>query len=696
MPIEYPTTSRADDVEDYHGEAIADPYRWLEDADAPETAAWIASQNELTESLLSSIGTRSEIAARVSELWDYPRAAAPFEHGGRWFQFRNTGLQAQPVLYVASEPDAAGEILLDPNGLSSEGTVAVSAAVPSHDGRLLAYATSGAGSDWNTWRVREVDSGRDLDDVVEWSKFSVASWHGNGAFVYGSPERPPSGEEYEAELRGQRVMIHQLGTSPDADEVLYSPEEQEWLPHGSMTDDGRYLVIETTRGTGHEVRLEVIDMDKGGGSILIVPDFSVEATVIGNREDRFFLLTDDGAERRRVVAADLSAPGREHWIELIGEKEETLVGARHCGANIVCWYLRDAQAVLRVHDLDGVFVREIEIPPYSSLVEPGWCPPVSGHPGLDLIHFAVTSYTRSDSVLEHDLTNGSTRVVRESSAPFDSAQFVTERLYATSEDGTRVPLFCTHHRDVVPNGEVPVLLYGYGGFDIPLTPSFSVEAAVFMERGGLYCVANLRGGGEFGTSWHHSGRLANKQNVFDDFTASARHLCESGWTRADRIAINGGSNGGLLVAACLTQHPDAFGAAVPEVGVHDMLRFHRFTIGWAWKSDFGDPDDPVAYRWLRAYSPLHNVRQGVAYPPTLITTGDHDDRVVPGHSLKFAATLQAAQAGDGPILLRVETAAGHGAGKPTWKRIEERTDVLAFIEAALGLSPTAFGPAGEN
>ena len=685
MPLVYPETPACAQVDDYHGEAVADPYRWLEDADSPDTVRWIEAQNELTRSWLDTVPGRDEISARVAELWDHPRFGAPFERGGRWFQYRNSGLQAQPVLYLMDAPAEEGVVLLDPNTRSGDGTVAVTDAVPSHDGRLLAFATSGAGSDWLTWHVLDVETRQELPDVVEWSKFSTAAWLADGSgFFYGAPEVPEAGTEYEGETRHQRVLLHRLGTSTTDDEIVFSrPAEPDWLPHATTTDDGRYLVISISRGTAPEARLEIVDLEDLGSTTVLDPDFAVEAQVAGNVGQRFFVVTTHGAERRRVVAVDLVSPEVDHWQEIVGERDDTLLGARQCGSALVCWYLRDASCVVRVHELDGRFVRELEIPPFSSLQEDK-STPISGRAGLDLVHLGLTSFTDSGSVWRHDLATGETRVLHPSTADFDGGSYVTERTYARSADGTVVPVFCTRRRDLAPNGDVPVLLYGYGGFDIPLGPSFSVQAAVFMERGGIYALANLRGGGEFGRSWHEDGRLANKQHVFDDFVGAARHLVASGWTRPGRIAINGGSNGGLLVGACLTQDPEAFGAAVPEVGVLDMLRFHKFTIGWAWRSDFGDPDDPVQYRWLRAYSPLHNVREGVAYPPTMVLTGDHDDRVVPGHSLKFAAALQHAQAGEPPVLLRVETSAGHGGGKPTAKQIEERSDVLTFLEGVLG------------
>ena len=513
-------------------------------------------------------------------------------------------------------------------------------------------------------------------------------WTRDGTgFFYGAPVPPEAGREYEGETRHLRVLFHRLGTDQSTDEVVFAaPDEPDWLPHASITDDGRFLVISISRGTAPESQLRVLDLEHGGkGLRLLVDDFSVEASVVANAGERFWLLTNDACERRRIVAADLGAPERSNWQEVIAETGETLVDARQCGPFLVCSYLRDAHSVLRVHELEGDLVREIPLPPFASLVDIA-DGPVSGHPDADIVYFGAVSYTESGSLWSHEVRTGETRLLRSSTAQFHSEEYLTERVVARSADGTEVPILLSRHRDVKPSGGTPVLLYGYGGFNISLTPRFSAMTALWMERGGVYAAANLRGGGEYGRGWHDDGRLQNKQHVFDDFSACARYFAESGWSRPERIAINGGSNGGLLVGACLTQHPELFGAAVPEVGVLDMLRFHKFTIGWAWKSDFGDPDDPDQYRWLRAYSPLHHVRPGTSYPATLIVTGDHDDRVIPGHSFKFAASMQAAQGGDAPILIRIETSAGHGAGKPTAKQIAEGTDILTFLEVALGVA----------
>lgn len=679
----YPVTRTTDQVDTYHGERISDPYRWLEDTDSAETAAWIKAQNELTESYLAAIPTREAIRSRLTELWDYPKFGVPFERGGRWFQSRNSGLQNQPVLYVAGAPDEPGRVLLDPNLLSEDGTVAVTGTSVTDDGVLLAYATSRAGSDWRTWRVRRSDNGEDLPDVVEWSKFSGAAWRKDGSgFYYGALARPESGGEYRDQSRLLRIWFHRLGTGQGDDQLVYqAPDQPEWLPEASVTHDGRFLVVTISRGTFPEAQLHVLDLEDPGAVMRpLIGDFRARAEVVTNVGRRFYVLTDDGAPQQRLVAIDLDDPDPARWREVIPGTDDMLLDVSAYGGRLVCHYLRHASSVLGVRDLDGHPLGDIPLPGNASVAG------VQGRFESSLMHFAVTSFSESGSLWSYDLERAEARLVRPSAARIDPELFVTEQVFATSLDGTRVPMFLTRRRDCSPDGQVPVLLYGYGGFGIPVTPAFSVTHAVWVERGGLLAVANLRGGGEYGRSWYDDGRLANKQHVFDDFCACGQWLVSSGWSRPARIAINGGSNGGLLVGACLTQHPESFGAAVPEVGVLDLLRFHKFTIGWAWTSDYGDPDDPEQYRWARAYSPLHNLRPGVEYPATLIMTGDHDDRVVPGHSFKFAAALQAAQGGDEPILIRVETSAGHGMGKPTAKIIAERTDVLAFLEQTLGVA----------
>ena len=679
MPPSYPDAPSADVTDELHGQRIADPYRPLEDPDDPATVAWVAEENELTEAFLSGVASRAEIRSRVAELWDYPKKGVPFEHGGRWFQLRNTGLQAQSVLFTAGSAGGEGRVLIDPNLLSEDGTVSLTGMGFSDDLGWVAWATSSGGSDWMTWRVRNVETGADLADVVEWSKFSGAAWSGPG-FFYTAVDQPAAGSELTEAVQAARIAYHRIGDLQSADQVVFSaPDHPDWIPHASVTEDGRFLVVTVSRGTGTETYVLVRDLSSGGSDLeALNPVLDAGDLVVEHAGDgSFFVHTDRAAERGRVVRA---RPGQDpsQWVEVIAEASDTLSDVRFYGGQLVCHYFRDARSIVTVHETDGTLVREVPLPDPVSINE------ISGRTDSDRMFFSLSSYVQSGEIWSHDLRTGQTELVAASAAPFSSGDYMTEQVFVPSADGTLVPMFLTRARSARPSGDRRVLLYGYGGFNVPITPAFSVAFAAWLDRGGLLAVANLRGGGEYGRAWHDAGRLARKQNVFDDFAACARWLASSGWSRPDRIAVMGGSNGGLLVGATLTQHPELIGAAVTEVGVMDMLRFHLFTIGWAWKSDYGDPDDPEQFRTLLSYSPLHNIVDGRCYPATLIMTGDHDDRVVPAHSYKFAAALQSAQGCDHPVLLRVTTSGGHGAGKPTAKLIDEAADRLAFLESVLG------------
>jgi prolyl oligopeptidase len=687
--LSYPPTAAGDAADNYHGEIVADPYRWLEDTAAAETAGWISAQNELTQDWLARSADRAELTGLLTGLADYPRYGVPFERGGRWFAFRNSGLQDQPVLYVLDAPDDDGRALLDPNELSGDGTVAVSGARVTDDGSLLAYSTSSGGSDWQTWRIRDVRTGADLPDVVEWSKFSTAAWRKDGAgFYYGAPDRPASGTELLAADGLHQIYYHEVGTPQDQDKVVFAIEDQPgWIPFAWVSEDGRFLIVEVTAGTATETAVHVLDLSEPGAEFTaLVSDFESTADVITTVGSTFYLVTDYLAERKRLVAVDLDRPARQHWLEIVPQADDTLLSARFFGGKFVCHYLHDAYSVLLVHEIDGSPAGQIPVPAFSCVGDPCDGPGLSGSANSDLMHLGIESFTESGSLWSYRVSSGVLTELRPSTAAFDPAKYETEQVLAPSQDGTAVPMFLIRRAGLEPAGDVPVLLYGYGGFGISVTPWFSVMHAAWLAGGGMLAVANLRGGGEYGKAWHDGGKLAVKQNTFDDFCGCARWLAESGWSRQDRIAITGGSNGGLLVGACLTQRPELFGACVPRVGVLDMLRFHKFTIGWAWTSDYGSPDDAEQYRWVRAYSPLHNVRPGTHYPPVLVLTGDHDDRVVPGHSFKFAAAMQAAQGGEAPVLIRIETSAGHGAGKPTSKIIAESADILAFLRTALAIT----------
>jgi prolyl oligopeptidase len=669
----YPASPTADQVDDYHGLAVADPYRPLEDADAPTTRAWIGAQNELTERVLGGVPTRSAIRDRLAAIWDVPRVGAPWRRGARWFQFRNSGLQDQDLLWTTNDPDVEGSVLLDPNRLSAQGTTALSAVAVAESGELVA--------DWRTWRVWRVATGEVLPDRVEWSKFSPAAWtHDDAGFFYGRYPAPPPDAAYDAPNRDMELRYHRLGADPADDPLIFAtPDEPEWDFVPEVSDDGRTLVVTIHRGTDPESRIYVADLEGGVEATIVRPlldaaDARYEPIAVVDRT--LYLLTDRGAPLGRLIAVDIDDPTAVR--EIVAEAGDTLERVCLVGDRFAAAYLHDGRARLAIFERDGRHVTEVDLPGLGAIVD------MAGRRVDDALFLTFMTFGAPSSLLAVAMADGAVRTVPGAALPWDPAELVTEQVFVASEDGTRVPLFLSHRRDVRPDGDVPTLLYGYGGFHIPVGPTFKPEWLAWMQRGGLLAVASLRGGGEYGKAWHDAGRLANKQNVFDDFAACARWLAASGWTRPARIGISGRSNGGLLVGASITQHPELFGAAVAEVGVMDMLRFDRFTVGAGWTSDYGSPADPAQFRTLLSYSPLHNIRPGVTYPATLVTTGDHDDRVVPGHSFKFAAALQAAQSGDEPILIRIDTDAGHGLGKPVGKLIDERADVLAFLEASLG------------
>jgi prolyl oligopeptidase len=677
----YPTAPTADQVDDFHGTLVADPYRPLEDSDAPDVRAWIVAQNELTSSVLDRHPGRNQIRDRLTELWDYPRAGAPWRRGNRWFQLRNTGLQDQDVLWTAPAPDAEGRVLFDPNELSEEGTTALSDVAVSDEGEDVALALSHAGSDWRRWRVRSADTGEELPDRVDWSKFASAAWTKDGAgFFYGCYPEPPAGAAYDAPNVDMELRYHRLGTDSADDPLVFAtPAHPDWGFEPEVSDDGGLLVLTVWRGTDPENRTYVADLAGGVENAVVRPvldDGDARYEHIATIGRTLYLLTDRDAPLGRVIAVDVDDAARAQ--EVVPEGDEAIEHVRLVGNRLAVAYLHHAHGRLAIFELDGRHVVDVELPGIGAIVE------MAGRRRDGELFLTFSTFVSPPAVLAVRMADGTVREVGRPALAWNPDDFVSEQVFVTSGDGTQVPLFLTRRRDIAANGDVPTLLYGYGGFQIPTGPGFKPEWLAWMERGGLLAVASLRGGGEYGKAWHDAGRLANKQNVFDDFAACLRWLASSGWTRPGRIAISGRSNGGLLVGATITQHPELFGAALAEVGVMDMLRFHKFTIGWGWTSDFGSADDPEQFRWLMGYSPLHNVREGVSYPPTLVTTGDHDDRVVPGHSFKFAAALQAAQAGDAPVVIRIDTDAGHGVGKPFHKLIDERADVLAFLELALG------------
>jgi prolyl oligopeptidase len=662
-----------------HGLSISDPWYWLEDLDSAETRAWVEKQNQLTFAFLESVPQREEIRKRITELWNYPRRSVPFKEGRRYFDLRNDGLQNQWVLFVQDSLESTARVLLDPNTLSSDGTVALVGTEVCLDGSLLAYGLSRAGSDWTEWRVRDVESGIDLADHIEWVKFSTVSWTPDGkGFFYCRYDAPLSGDEFEARNVFQKIHYHRIGSPQSEDRRIYDrPDHKEWNFDTEMTEDGRYLIIHVWAATNHNL-IFYKDLHSASDVVELISKFEANYQFIGNDGSTFWFLTDYEAPLGRVVAADIARPGTPAFQTIIPESEHTLTQVSLAGDYFVAVFLANAHTKVKVFAQDGGFVRDVGLPGI------GTASGFVGHPGDPEVFFDFASFTQPTTVHRYDISTGRVTELFQPEMKFDPDLFETRQVFYSSKDGTHVSMFIAHKRGLVLDGSHPAQLYGYGGFGISITPSFSSARIAWMEKGGIFAVPNLRGGGEYGEQWHLAGTKERKQNVFDDFIAAAEWLIVNGYTAPSRLAILGGSNGGLLVAACLIQRPDLFGAAVPTVGVMDMLRFHKFTIGSAWTSDYGSPDDPEEFKYLFAYSPYHNIQKGTVYPSTLITTGDHDDRVVPSHSYKFAAALQAAQAGPAPILIRVDVRAGHGVGKPVSMQIDEAVDVMTFLVKVLG------------
>ncbi|GAA6616039.1 prolyl oligopeptidase family serine peptidase [Scytonema sp. NUACC26] len=672
----YPTTTKSNQVDDYHGTLVADPYRWLENPDSEETQAWIEAQNQVTFSYLQQIPVREAIKQRLTKLWDYEKYSIPFKEGDRYFYFKNDGLQNQSVLYTLKTLEDQPKVLLDPNKLSEDGTVALSGIAISEDGQLLAYGLSFAGSDWQEWKIKNIETGEDLEDQLKWIKFSGASWtHDGKGFFYSRYDEPNEKTKLEEVNYYQKLFYHQLGKPQSEDNLIYERRDRkEWGFNGDVTEDGRYLIISVWEGTNPKNLVFYKDLANPNSEVVeLIHEFEASFGIIDNEDNIFYLQTDLDAPRRRAIAIDINNPQRDNWQEIIPQSEETLQSISTINNQFIANYLKDARTQVKIFEMTGSFVREVELPGIGSAGGFG------GKRNDTETFYSFTSFTAPGTIYRYDMVSGRSQVFREPKVDFNPNEYETKQVFYNSKDGTRVPMFITHKKGIQLDGNNPTYLYGYGGFSIPLTPSFSVSSLIWMEMGGVYAIPNLRGGGEYGEDWHQAGMKQNKQNVFDDFICAAEWLIAEGYTKSAKLAIGGGSNGGLLVGACITQRPDLFGAALPAVGVLDMLRFHKFTIGWAWIPEYGSPENPEEFQVLYAYSPLHQLKAGTVYPATMIITAESDDRVVPAHSFKFAAALQAAHSGNSPVLIRVETKAGHGAGKPTTKRIEEATDAWAFL-----------------
>jgi prolyl oligopeptidase len=693
-PIRYPQTKKTNQVDDYHGAKVADPYRWLENPDAPESRQWIEAENKITFDYLAKIPARQKIKARLTELWNYERFGVPFKQGSRYFITRNDGLQNQSVLFSMESLGAEPKLLLDPNKLSPDGTVALKGYAISEDGEYMAYGLSTAGSDWEEWKVRKVSTAQDTDDVLSWVKFSGASWTRDGSgFFYSRYDAPKEGQKLQELNYYQKLFFHKMRSPQSKDLLVYHrPDQKEWGFDGNVTEDGRYLIITIRQGTDVKNRVfykeirpgsPLSDLAYGQGArvVELLNDFDASYEFVGNDGPLFWFQTDLDAPRGKIIAIDTRNPKRENWKVLIPEAKDTIQNATVINRQFIVSYMKDAKSAVGIFDLNGKKIRDLDLPGVGTAVG------FTGEQDDTETFYAFTSFTSPATIYRYDMKSGESSVFRAPKLKFDPAQYETKQVFYSSKDGTKVPMFIVHKKGLELNGRNPTLLYGYGGFNISLTPNFSASTMVWLEMGGVYAQPNLRGGGEYGEEWHQAGMKLKKQNVFDDFIAAAEWLIANKYTEPAKLAVSGGSNGGLLVGAAITQRPDLFGAALPAVGVMDMLRFHKFTIGWAWVSDYGSADNPDEFKAIYKYSPLQNLKKGTKYPATLITTADHDDRVVPAHSFKFAAAIQEAQAGPDPVLIRIETKAGHGAGKPTAKIIEEAADRYTFLVKNLEMEP---------
>ena len=684
-PLPYPETRKMELVEEHHGVKVPAPYRWLEDDSSSETRAWNQAQNRVTFDFLHRTGLRELLKKRITELWNFPVYSAPSQKGGRYFFSKNDGLQNQAVVYVQEGLDSEPAVLLDPNTLSDDGTVALSSMFVSNDGKLAAYGLSVHGSDRQEFRVRNIDTGTDLDERIKWCKFTSIAWAPDGSGFYYNRFPEPGAVPKEDENTHNKVYFHRLGTDQSRDALIFEmPDEKELMFSPYVTQDGAYLVLQVFHGTDPRIGIfyaRLRDDGQPDGEVvkLLAPGQALYS-FIENEGDIFYVHTDRNSPRGWIAAIDTRAPPEKYWRTILPESDtEVVEHALLAGGRLVVAFLKDAHTVVRSYDMGGDDPVELPLPGMGSIRD------VAGRKNDSKLFFAFVSFLQPPEIHVYDISTARDRVLQRPKMPFDSASYETNQVFFESKDGTRIPMFLTHIKGLERDGRTPVLLYGYGGFNISLSPYFSNHRLAFLEAGGIFALVNLRGGAEYGEDWHRAGMLENKQNVFDDFCAAAEYLIQQGYTRPGRIATLGGSNGGLLVAVTALQRPELFGAGVAAVPVTDMLRYHRFTVGRYWVPEYGSPENPDHFKFMYAYSPLHNVRTGKDYPPLLVTTADTDDRVVPAHSRKFVATLQADAGRKNPYLIRIETKAGHGRGKPTDKRIQEAADMYAFIFHFLGM-----------
>ena len=689
--IEYPLTATVDHVDTYHGVDVPDPYRWLEDdvRESEDVKNWVDAQNDVTFAYLAAIPERDAIKSRLTELWDFERFGMPYKEGDRYYFSYNDGLQNQNQIFVQSKLDAEAELLIDPNTWSDDGTIALASYFPSPDGKHVAYLVQDGGSDWRKARVIEVESGNVLDDELDWLKFTGLSWaHDGSGFYYSRYPETTDAEKFQSLNMSHAVYFHRLGTSQAEDTLIFaSPDNPEWGFAARVSDDGAHLVVTVWKGTDDRYQILHRNMTDDYAPLeFIIEGFEHDYSFIGNVGNELYFRTNKDAPRNRLIAIDAIDPSPDNWREVIPEGEDVLDGVSLVGGKIIADYMQDAQTIVKVFELDGRQTGTVNLPGIGTAYG------FNGKFDDPETFFSYTSYDTPTTVNRLDVESGEVSVFRRPQVDFDSDEYVVKQVFYASKDGTRVPMFIAHHVDVELDGNTPTMLYGYGGFNISQTPGFSITRLAWMEMGGVYAVANLRGGGEYGEEWHKAGTKLQKQNVFDDFIAAAEYLVAEGYTNPSKLSIFGGSNGGLLVGAVTNQRPDLFGAVIPAVGVMDMLRFQEFTAGRFWVDDYGSSEDPEEFRALYEYSPYHNAKLGAEYPAVLVTTADTDDRVVPGHSFKYAAAMQNAQAGDAPVLIRIETRAGHGSGKPTDMIIQDYADRWAFLLKNLDMRlPEGYG-----
>lgn len=670
----YPTAPRTDTKDDYFGSSVADPYRWLEDIDSKDSKTWISEQNNLTIPFLNNLPKKKMFENRLKELWNYERYSVPFKKGGKYFYFHNNGLQNHDVLFTQNNLHEKPRILIDPNTLSDDGTTAISGIFISKDGKFMVYSLSKSGSDWQEFHIKGVETGKDLPEVLHGIKFSGASWTADGRGFYYS-RYPMSDTDLKERMANQKIYYHQLGSPQEVDKIVYQRSDKpDWGFGAHATEDGNYLLISVWEGTGKKNCIYYKDLTKHEDRVhFLFDNFTAEFEYLANDGSLFFFQTNSGASKGKIIAVDLNSHEKNHWMNVVNEENDVLEATSVVANNFICQYLKDAHSLVRVYSMQGKKLREIELPTLGTVGG------FSGERNDSETFYSFTSFTYPTTIFHFNANTGQSEIFKKPEVKFNPNDYTVEQVFVTSKDRTRIPMYLVYKKGLKRDGQTPTYLYGYGGFGVSYLPEFEVKNLVWLEAGGIYAMANLRGGGEYGEAWHLSGTKENKQNVFNDFISAAEYLIEQKYTSKEKLAVSGRSNGGLLVGAVMTQRPDLFAVALPTVGVLDMLRYQKFTIGWAWASDYGSSQDPESFKYLYAYSPLHNLHEGTKYPATLISTGDHDDRVYPAHSFKFAAALQAAQAGSNPTLIRISVNTGHGAGKPFSILIEEEAQKWAFV-----------------